>query len=312
MTSSSRPATLAILLLVGFVAIGAIGYYLADVSGLFVPGTTLLWVRLAIVFVVGIFAIWSIERVLTRHLLHERKLRRAGLAISAFRYASYTVLALALLTTAGVNSLELLAGGTFAGLVLGLAGQTALSNIISGLVLLTAHPLTPGDRVTVTTWQFGMIAPAYPPKFYSHELVVPGYTGVVETIGIVYSTLRLSDGPWMKVPNSIMLQAAVLVHELPERWVRAKYEVKDVGHERDVIERIRTAVQRNSWVVDPTSVRVLVNEATPTSFVVSIDALCRGNMEEPPRSAILLDVLDAVRGSEPQSSPPRSSEAAAG
>ncbi len=44
----------------------------------------------------------------------------------------------------------------------------------------------------------------------------------------------------------------------------------------------------------PDSVKVLVNATTPTSYVVSIDAFCTGNMEEAPRSSILMDVMSVV------------------
>ncbi|EQD44122.1 MscS Mechanosensitive ion channel, partial [mine drainage metagenome] len=82
-------------------------------------------------------------------------------------------------------------------------------------------------------------------------------------------------------------------------WVRTKYEVAPGTDLRRLLPLIREAVQRNDWVVDPEKVRVLVNQATASSAVISVDALCRGNAEEPPRSAILMDIVDAVRSTAP-------------
>ncbi len=46
------------------------------------------------------------------------------------------LLAVTVLLALGANAVALLAGGTFAGLVLGLAGQTVISNVIAGVSLL--------------------------------------------------------------------------------------------------------------------------------------------------------------------------------
>lgn len=103
----------------------------------------------------------------------------AGLIHSAYRLIAYVVLAVAILAAAGVNGYAPLAGGTFAGLVIGLASQTALANFVSGAVRLVARPFDPGDRITVVSSQYSFLVPSYPPKFFSQDLRLPGFTGVV-------------------------------------------------------------------------------------------------------------------------------------
>ncbi len=107
--------------------------------------------------------------------------KRGNMIFVVFRFVSYIVLGLVLLAIAGASPTALLAGGTFAGLVLGLAAQTVLSNIIAGVMIILARPYEVGDRITFFTWQYGLIVPAYPPKFYSHETLMPGYSGLVQT-----------------------------------------------------------------------------------------------------------------------------------
>ena len=130
---------------------------------------------------------------------------------------------IAVLYTLGVNGYALLAGGTFAGLVIGLASQTALANFVAGVVLLLARPFLPGDRITMSTAQFSMLMPVYPPKFYSQDLLIPGFTGSVQDIGLMYTSVRLDEGPIAWFPNSIVLMAAIILHNVDERWVRVKY-----------------------------------------------------------------------------------------
>ncbi|MHB1435764.1 MAG: mechanosensitive ion channel family protein [Thermoplasmata archaeon] len=293
----------AVAIVVSFVIVGALLFYVASTYHFFTP-TNLYWLRAALTLVIGVAALVVLERLLRGFLAGRPRIRNGGLILSVFRYVAYAILALAILASLGVSNLALLAGGTFAGLVLGLASQTALSNVISGLVLLATRPFRPGDRVTLITWQFGVAVPAYPPKFYSQDVVYPGYTGIVRTIGIVYSEMQMDEGPTIQVPNGILLQAMILNHEIPARWVRAKYELAVGTDLRRLLPLIRAAVQKNEWIVNPENVRVLVNQATASTTVISVDALCRGNAEEPARSAILIDIVDTVRAAAPAPAPP--------
>jgi small conductance mechanosensitive channel len=291
----SRAASLALAaaLVVGLVVAGLYLYDLALVAHI-VPSSSTVIVRLAITFAIGVAAIVGVEQLLMPVISRRIGMRRASLTQSFFRLTSYTLLALALLLVAGVSSIDLLAGGTFAGLVLGLAGQAVLSNVIAGIMLLFVRPLEPGERVTVTTWQWGLLAPGYAPKFYSQDTLIPGYTGVVQEVGIAYTTLLLDEGTRMRLPNSILVQAAVLSHELSERWVRIRYELPAQMDPAPIIEQLKSKLPENNWVVRPELLRVWLATVTLTSATITIDAMCRGSYEDPPRSALLLEIRSIV------------------
>lgn len=221
--------------------------------------------------------------------------RRGSMVFVVFRFLAYIALALVLLALVGVSGTDLLAGGTFAGLVLGLAAQTVLSNVVAGLMIILARPYEVDDRVTFFTWQFGVIAPAYPPKFYSNDLLIPGYSGTVRDVGLAYTIVQLDEGPLMKVPNSMMAQAAIVSHsDVTERWVRTKYEIPASLKPDGLVDELLEKVKKNAWVTKPESVRVLINAATSTVYVVSVDAICKGQFEDQPRSSILLDIMRTV------------------
>ncbi|EQD55443.1 membrane protein containing Mechanosensitive ion channel MscS domain protein, partial [mine drainage metagenome] len=165
---------MALGILAMLVAVGASLYYVAlYFNPTAFVGTT--WLRVLLTAGLGLAAVLGIERLVARFVASHANARWGGLVLSAYRFAAYAALAFAVLIAANVNSLALLAGGTFGGLVLGLASQTALSNVISGIVLLGTLPMQPGDRVTLVTWQYGFDVPAYPPKFYSNDFLMPGY-----------------------------------------------------------------------------------------------------------------------------------------
>jgi small conductance mechanosensitive channel len=283
-----------VALLAGLIATGAGVYYELEVFHT-VPLSYDTYFRLALTAALGLAAILLVQRILLRFLEHHIGPRRGGLIFTTYQLGAYTLLVVALLLTAGVNSFAILAGGTFAGLVLGLAGQVALSNIIAGIVLLFVRPMYPGERVTLVSPSYGLLMPSYPPKFYSQDFLVPGYTGVVRQLGLVYSYLRLDDGPEMRIPNNVLIQAAILSHDLPDRWVRVKYEVPGTVEAQPLLDRLTEQLARNTWVVQPDQLHVYVNQATMASYVIAVDARCRGNLEEPPRSALLVEIMTVVR-----------------
>lgn len=292
--STAQAGYILFLLLIGLIAAGLVGYRLMERFNL-VPSSLALWVQVALVIGLGFVAIQVFRPVVSAAVRRWGNPRRSSLLLSFYSVIAYVVLVVAVLLVMGVNTIALIAGGTFAGLVLGLASQTVLSNVIAGIFLLFVAPFSPGDRITVTTWQYALLAPTYPPKFYSQDTLVPGYTGTVTGIGITYTSMRLDDGTTFKVPNNILVQAAVISHETRERWIRLKYEVPHSVPPETLLPRLTQAIRRSHWISTPESVSVLVNQATMNSYVISVDALCRGSFEEPPRSALLLLTMKIVR-----------------
>jgi small-conductance mechanosensitive channel len=116
---------------------------------------------------------------------------------------------LALFELAGVSAQSIFLGSAFAGIVLGLAAQTVLSNVFAGLLLVLANPFRPGDRVSFISSSYGAFAPSYP-----HEMAYPSYSGIVQDVELLYTILRLDSGGLAKVPNSVVLGALVLEPEL--------------------------------------------------------------------------------------------------
>jgi small conductance mechanosensitive channel len=299
---------LAVGLLVLLGATGVILYYVITDYGL-LPLTDTEYLRLALILGLGLIAITIIGRIIHGVTRRFAGRRHAGLVGDVYRIVAYPLLAIAALYAIGVNGYALLAGGTFAGLVIGLASQTALANLVAGVVLVLVRPFEPGDRLTLTTSQYSMLMPAYPPKFYSQDLLIPGFTGTVQDIGLMYTALRLDEGTIALFPNSIVILAAVVSHNLNERWVRVKYEVPSSVDPTGLLPTVRDAVALDDWVVGKKSIKVYINQATLASYVISIDALCAGNLEEPPRSAIYVRTMRVVAGLTPAVATPAAGSA---
>jgi small conductance mechanosensitive channel len=293
-TSHSAWSTaLAASLVVALAILGTLLYTVVLDYG-WLPRTDFGYFRIALIVGLGFVAVVVVGRIVHAFTQRFTGKRHAGLIDDIYRVVAYTVLVLVALYSLGVNGYALLAGGTFAGLVVGLASQTALSNLVAGVVLLMARPFEPGDRLTVSTWQYSMLMPSYPPKFYSDDLLVPGFTGTVQDVGLMYTELRLDQGPKVALPNSVVIQGAVISHSTSERWVGVKYEVPPTIDPSELLPAVRESVAADDWVIGKKSVRAFVNAGTLSSYVISVDALCAGSLEEPPRSALFIRIRRVV------------------
>ncbi len=94
-------------------------------------------------------------------------------------YSIVFIAALVILGLYGINLTGLLVAGGFAGLVVGLASQQAVSNLVSGLFLVFEQPLRPGDPVSID-----------------------GIGGVVVDVGLLSTRIRTWDGYIVRMPNS--------------------------------------------------------------------------------------------------------------
>ncbi len=103
----------------------------------------------------------------------------------------YALTALALLIVLGVPPARLLVSGAVTGVVLGVAAQQSLGNVVAGLVLLLNRPFQVGQDITVR----------------SGALAGP-YSGRVLSIGLTYVQLS-TDAGVVLLPNSGVLAAAV-------------------------------------------------------------------------------------------------------
>jgi small conductance mechanosensitive channel len=122
----------------------------------------------------------------------------AGTVGFLVRLSTIIVALLVALRVAGIKPQTLALGGAFTAVILGLAAQQTLGNLIAGTVLLSARPFRVGERVRL---QGGPLAGQI--------------EGTVSSLGLLYTTFATGDDSIM-VPNSVVLNVAVLPLREPE------------------------------------------------------------------------------------------------
>jgi small conductance mechanosensitive channel len=152
-------------------------------------------VRIASAIVLVILG-WAFARALGRalgpSLFKRMDSGTAGTVGFLIRLIALLVAVLFALRVAGLQPSTLAVGGAFTAVILGLAAQQTIGNLIAGMVLLSARPFRVGDRVR---FQAGALAGQI--------------EGVVSSLGLLYTTLAQGEDRTM-VPNSVVLSAAVV------------------------------------------------------------------------------------------------------
>lgn len=219
-----------------------------------------------IVLVGGVLVVRSLGNYILKSLKPSNS-RGAYTLSSLVKVFGYVLVGIFALAMFGVGPEAALAGGTFSGLVVGLAAQPVLSNFFAGMVVLLARFVQPGDEVRLSStelpyqWAF---LPAY--KYFSPDYIYAGYRGKIVEIGLLYSTLVTDMGLELRIPNKTILNSAIVNYSpgySEERLYQVRYEFR-VDHEPDlVLDKVKRALNQI-----PSITNVLVNEQSDKEYYI--------------------------------------------
>lgn len=149
-------------------------------------------VSAVVVVILGWAFARAVGRALGPSLFRRMDSGTAGTVGFLIRLLFLLIAVLFALRVAGLQPSTLAVGGAFTAVIVGLAAQQTIGNLIAGMVLLSARPFRVGDRVR---FQAGALAGII--------------EGVVSSLGLLYTTLAQGEDRTM-IPNSMVLSAAVV------------------------------------------------------------------------------------------------------
>ncbi len=154
-------------------------------------------VTVIVLVVLGWWVARDAGRALGPILFRRMDPANAGTVGFLIRLVTLAIAILAALQIAGITPRTLAVGGAVTAVVLGLAAQQTLGNLIAGTVLLSARPFRVGDRIKL---QAGQLAGSI--------------EGVVSSLGLLYTTLTAGEDEYL-VPNSLVLTSVVMPRREP-------------------------------------------------------------------------------------------------
>lgn len=129
--------------------------------------------------------------------------QRAMIAGKAVFWGGTVTILISVLSDLGFSLTHLLGAAGIVGIAVGFASQTSLSNVISGIFLITEQPFIVGDLITVGDT-----------------------TGQVLSIDMLSIKLRTFDNRFVRIPNETLIKSAVInVTRFPIRRLDVKVSV---------------------------------------------------------------------------------------
>jgi len=155
-------------------------------AGLFTVDAAIVAVRVGITLVLGLVLVGLVVSILRRIALKRTDPRTGGLVIKIAQYLGFALIAISTLEAADVNLSALLGAAGIAGIALGFAAQTSVSNFISGFFIVSEKMFTQGDVISVD-----------------------GKTGIVYSIDAMSIKLRTFDNQLIRIPNETLIKTNV-------------------------------------------------------------------------------------------------------
>lgn len=194
--------------------------------------------RIAAYLVGGFLLVRLLVAAVQRVVMKKATPQRRMVARKVIAYTGFVLVLMTVLAELGVKLTAILGAAGIVGIAVGFASQTSVSNIISGLFLISEKPFAVGDVIRVGTT-----------------------TGIIQSIDLLSIKLRTFDNLFVRIPNEKILSSEVTnVTRFP---IRRMDIVLQVSYRED-LDRVRAALaevaRANRFCLDEPAPVILVTE----------------------------------------------------
>lgn len=183
------------------------------------PERVSLLVRVLLILGIGIPVLRLIRRIVAKLLMDKLSAQSEQLILRSVYYIGLLIIFVSVLNEFGFKLSALLGAAGVFGIAIGFASQTSVSNIISGIFLISEKPFVIGDIVQVATT-----------------------VGTIETIDLLSIKLKTFDNRFVRIPNETMIKSEVInITKYPVRRVNIEVGVaykEDLRRVMDVLSLI--------------------------------------------------------------------------
>ncbi len=155
-----------------------------NIGNIFTPAVLFGAARVVLILVVGFFLVRLVALIVRRLFTHNLSDQSRMILNKAVVYIGGVLVIIAVLSDLGVKLSALLGAAGVVGIAVGIASQTSLGNIISGLFLVSEKTFEIGDVVTVGS-----------------------KTGIVYSIDLLSIKLRTFDNLLIRIPNQTIISS---------------------------------------------------------------------------------------------------------
>ncbi len=198
-----------------------------------------------------------------------------------FELIGLALIPLIVFSITGISVVSTLVGVGFFGIVIGLAAQSVLGNLISGIMLLASRPFHINDRIALITWQYGK----FPPTL-SHGWLEPAYTGTVKGITLTYTKILTDSDAMLKIPNALVTQSLILnLSHGRTGHVGTQFELPIGIDPDDAHKRLALRLSADKFTGEEQNFDLL--EVSPSGYLVAVNYTVEKGRETKMKTALL-------------------------
>ena len=183
---------------------------------LFTIDTAIKAARVALALVLGLIFVGLVITVLKKITSKRMEARTGGLVVKVAQYLGFAFILINTLEAAKVNLSALLGAAGIAGIAIGFAAQTSVSNFISGFFIVSEKTFAQGDVIKVDDT-----------------------SGIVFSIDAMSVKLRTFDNQLIRIPNETLIKSNVAnITRFPVRRLNIDILVTyktDIERARDIL-----------------------------------------------------------------------------
>lgn len=259
-----------------------------DFTIIFTP-ETIKKILFSLVGIIIFFAIYRIVNQILKKTLYPKIKENTSFLVKKFlKYTFFILLITYILNLFNIKLTALFGALGIAGVAVGFAAQTSVSNIISGLFLLTEHAFKVGDYISIGD-----------------------EAGTIDSIGMLSIKIHTPDNQYIRIPNETIIKSNLKNNSYFEiRRFSLKVSVAYKTDLKKLIEILETIPQSCSYSLKEPSPKVFIEnfgssgiELTLTSwskkenymelknqlFIAVKETFEKNNIEIPYNKVVILD-----------------------
>ncbi len=184
--------------------------------------------RIAIILVVGTIII-SLLGVLMKKILPSKLSQQRKMIINRFvRYTAIVILFTVIISELNIDMTAIFGTAGVIGIVVGVASQTSIGNIVSGFFMVSEKPFEIGDQIRIGD-----------------------KTGVVHSIDLLSIKIRTFDNLLLRIPNQTVISSEVInVTRFPIRRLDFEIGVAYKENLELVMQTLQEVAKRNPLCLD--------------------------------------------------------------
>lgn len=191
----------------------------------------------------------------------------------AFGWTALVVLTMVLFGALGFDLSALLGAAGIAGIAVGFAAQTSISNVISGLFLLSEKPFAVGDIINTGDVQ-----------------------GVVLSIDTLSVKVRTFDNTFVRLPNESLIKSKVVnVTRFPVRRLDLVLTIPYSEDLTRVLGLLRSVVAANKYALHNPELFLMVKKFAPLGVEVSLGVWFERSDMTDLKNSLVAEILECFR-----------------